>query len=100
MQNAQFRAISGNREALGKTPQEALNSLTALLATDVSTPIVILPFNRGDIYFTQAQQDRLQELKGRQETLSESEEAELDALVEASFGASLARMQAVQPVKV
>ena len=100
MDTAQFRAVSGEKEGLGATPQEALDALIAGLPSDFGTPIVILPFNRGDVFFTQAQQDRLLELKTRQSLLTDAEDQELDNLIEAAFNASVARMQSVQPVKM
>lgn len=99
-QNTQFRAVSGLQEGFGATPREALDALTTALAPAFDAPIVILPFNRGDRFFTQAQQDRLQELKARQTELSDAENAELNALIESAFDASLSRMQAAQPVKI
>ena len=65
-ENAQFRAMAGAKQGFGVTPQEALNALMAVLPADATTPIVIWPYNRGDVYFTSAQQTRLQELKSRQ----------------------------------
>lgn len=100
MQDAQFRAVSGDKEGFGATPREALDALTATLDPDFGTPIVILPFNRGDMFFTQKQQDRLQELKARQNNLTDAENNELDSLIESAFKASVSRMQSVQPVKM
>jgi citrate lyase gamma subunit len=63
-------------------------------------PIAIVPFNRGDAFFTRAQHDRLQELKARQATLTAAETQELDALIEAEFDAAIARQKSIQQVKM
>ncbi len=96
---AQFRAVAGEQQGFGKTPQEALNALMALLPDNASTPIVIWPYNRGDAFFTEAQQARLQELKSRRDTLSEAEREEWEHLVEAAFDATIARTQSLPLVK-
>ena len=98
-QTASFRATTGSEQDFGATPQEALNALMTRLSVDALTPIVILPYNRGDAFFSEAQHDRLQELKSRRETLSKSEQREWEHLVEASFDATITRTQALPIVK-
>ena len=98
-QTASFRATAGGEQDFGATPQEALNSLMARLSGDAPTPIVIWPYNRGDAFFSEAQQNRLQELKNRREALSEAEQQEWERLVEASFDATISRTQALPIVK-
>jgi hypothetical protein len=98
-QMAHFRVTAGDEQDFGATPQEALNALMTRLAGNAPTPIVILPYNQGDAFFTQAQQDRLQELKGRRESLTEVERQEWERLVEASFDATISRTQALPVVK-
>jgi hypothetical protein len=71
----------------------------ALLPDGSPTPIVIRPYNRGDTFFTEAQQKRLQELKSRRDTLTEAEREEWERLVEASFDATIARTRALPPMK-
>ncbi len=95
----QFRAVSGLEQGFGPTPQEALNALLPRLPEAASAPIVIWAFNRGDAFFTEAQEARLQELKARRETLTEAERAEWEALVEAAFDATVARTQTLPLVK-
>ena len=73
--------------------------MTNLPNGEVSAPIVIFPFNRGDAFFTDVQQARLQELKTRRETLTQEESDELESLVATSFDATIARTQAVQAIK-
>ena len=98
-ETAHFRATAGTQQGFGKTPQRALSALMALLPDDTPTPIVIWPYNRGDAFFTEAQQARLEELKSRRETLTEEERSELERLVEAAFDATIARTQALSVVK-
>ena len=98
-ETAQFRAIAGTQQGFGATPQEALAALMAVLPYDAPTPIVIWPYNRDDAFFTDAQQARLQELKNRRETLTDEECEEWKRLVEASFDATIDRMQALPVVK-
>ena len=99
LDNTRFRATSGQAHGFGATPQEALNSLMGLLPDDASGPIVIWPFNRGDAFFSEAHQARLQELKSRQASLRKAERAELERLVAASFDATVARTQSISSVK-
>ncbi|HZT40948.1 MAG TPA: hypothetical protein VFA07_02100 [Chthonomonadaceae bacterium] len=98
-EKAQFRATAGAQQGFGATPQEALNALMSVLPDDVPTPIVIWPYNRGDAFFTDAQQARLQELNSRRNTLTDSEREELERLIEASFEATIARTQTLPLVK-
>lgn len=58
---------------------------------------MILPYNRGDAYFTDAQQARLQDLKSRQATLTEEERVEQEELIAAALDATDARTQALMP---
>lgn len=57
------------------------------------TPITIWPYNLGDVYFSEAQQNRLQELKTHRATLTPEEYAVVEGLVEASLKATVARGQ-------
>ncbi len=97
--SVQFRATAGAAQAFGATPQEALNSLMTALPPDAPLPIIIWPYNRGDAYFSDAQQARLEELKSRRDTLTETERQEWERLVEAAFDATIARTQALPVVK-
>lgn len=89
--SARFRATTGPEEAFGTTPQEVLAALMQHLSTDAFPPIVIWPYNLGGAYFSDAQQARLRELRGRQETLTADEHTELEGLVAAAFDATIAR---------
>ena len=92
---AKFRATTGASQGFGATPQEALAALMEGLPGDAAAPIVIWPYNRGDAFFTDEQQARLQELKRRQTTLTAAERAELEGLIAAAFDATVARTQAL-----
>jgi hypothetical protein len=98
-ETAQFRATSGAEQGFGATPQEALAALMALLPHDPPAPIVIWPYNRGDAFFSEAQQARLQELKRRGNTLTAAEREEWEHLVAEAFEATIARTQALPLVK-
>ena len=91
----QFRAVSGNIQTLGESPRAALDALLARHPEDFATPIVISTFNQGDAFFSDEQQARMQTLKARRETLSATEEAELERLVAEAFDATAARAQAL-----
>lgn len=98
-ETARFRASAGTLQGFGASPQEALAALIEQLSPDEAVPIVIWPYNQGDAFFSDAQQARLQELKRRQETLTEDERAELEELVAAAFDATVARTQSLPLVK-
>ena len=94
--DVQFRASAGKTHGVGSTPGEALNDLLGRLGNAVMIPIVIRPFNRGDQYFTDAQQQRLVSLRSRLEELTPTEREEWEQLVGTSFDATIARAEAVQ----
>jgi hypothetical protein len=50
LENAKFRATTGQKEGFGTTPQEALNALMQHLSGDAFSPIVIWPYNLGDAF--------------------------------------------------
>ncbi len=94
-----YRAFAGNKETFGADPREALERLLVFLPQEAILPIVILPYNRGDVFFSEAQQTRLLELKSRRETLTLLEQREWEALVEASFEAATQRAQSLKTAK-
>ncbi|MDQ2799286.1 MAG: hypothetical protein M3Y13_06550 [Armatimonadota bacterium] len=98
-ENAHFRATTGAKEAFGTTPQKALAALMPHLSGDAFSPIIIWSFNQGDAYFTNGQQARMQELKGRRDTLTAEEYAELEGLIEAALDATIARTKSLMPAK-
>src|SRR5260370_15003975 len=91
---AEFRATAGTIQAFGRAPQEAVAALMQRLSGTASVPIVIWPYNRGDAFFTEDQQARLQELKQRQASLTADERDELEELIATAFEATVAPTQA------
>ena len=90
-----YRAVAGARQAVGKTVGGALDALTAQLPPEESGTLVVVQNHRTDQFFTAQQQQRLEELMGRWraardsgKSLSPSEQAELNALVDAEVQAS------------
>jgi hypothetical protein len=85
-----YRAISGAQQSVGKTAGEALDALTATLPEEEKATLVIVQHQRPDEFFNAQQQARLKELmlrwRGARDggsSLSETEQRELDSLVEA-----------------
>src|SRR5438093_1508772 len=90
-----YRAVSGARQAVAKTVGAALDALTAQLPPEESGTLVVVQNHRPDRFFTAQHQERLEELMGRWRaardsgnSLSSSEQAELEALVDAEVQAS------------
>jgi glycine cleavage system aminomethyltransferase T len=88
---AHFRAISGKRQSTGRTPGEALDALLAQEDGNIESSAILIQRFAPDAYFTQAQHDRMQELLARRTALTEEENAELDALIDAELAATVAR---------
>ena len=96
-----YNAVSGEKRTSGKTVGEALDAITAQLADDKNT-LVIVQHGYPDRFFGAAQQKRLQTLMKRWRTardnnqsLSESEQLELEELVEMELQASERRTAAL-----
>ncbi len=96
-----YRAVAGGKESVGKTPGEALDSLTNLLDDDEAGTLVIVQHFGPDRFFTAERQNRLGELMGRWRAardagakISPDEQAELEALVEAEADAARQRAEA------
>src|SRR5215472_16322386 len=93
-----YRAVAGEKESVGKTPGEALDSLTNLLDHDEAGTLVIVQHFGPDRFFTAEQRNRLAELMGRCRAardagveMSPDEQAELEALVVAETDATRQR---------
>ena len=50
-----YRAFAGDEETFGADPREALERLLVSLPQEAILPIVILPYNRKDAFFSEAQ---------------------------------------------
>ncbi len=93
-----YRAVAGDRQAVGRTAGQALDRLTNQLgATEFRAVLVIQSF-AADALFDATQQSRLAELmqqwrtvRDRGEALPPAQQAELDALVEAELKAAMTR---------
>ena len=59
---ADYRAVAGRRQSVGKTPGEALDAMTAQLSSDEAGALVVIQNLRPDTYFTAEQHRRLNEL--------------------------------------
>ena len=99
VETAKYRATSGGTHAFGRTPEEAFHALMSQLSGELPGPIVVWPFNTGDVFFTDAQHARLQELRSRRDILTAEERGELEGLIEAEFDATIGRTQALPFVK-
>src|SRR5688572_11121710 len=95
--NAKFIARSGNHRAVGRTMGEALDALLSQWNERTETLPVIIQHLGPDRYFTQAQYDRMQELRARIGSLSSEEQAELEALIDAELEATVSRLNALAP---
>ena len=88
-----FRAIAGNRQAVGRTMGEALDALMADWGDDIQETAVFIQRFEPDAYFTAAQYHRMQELLARRATLTAEERGELEALIDAELDATIARTE-------
>jgi hypothetical protein len=97
-----YHAVSGNKSSLGKTPGEALDAISVHLSDDQVGTLVVIQSFRPDRFFSDSEQRRLSELMERRSRLdqqcggmSESEQAELEALIEAEVRAAGKRAAAL-----
>ena len=86
-----FRAVAGNRQAIGRTMGEALDALTADWGDDIQETAVLIQRFQPDTYFTAAQYGHMQELLARRATLTAEERRELETLIDAELDATIAR---------
>lgn len=90
-----YRAVGGTHQALAKTAGAALDALTAQLPDGDTGTMVIVQNQRPDQFFSAQQQQRLSQLmeqwraaRDAGTSLSATEQAELDELVDAEVEAS------------
>lgn len=88
-----FRAVAGNRQAIGKTMGEALDALTADWRDNIRETVVLIQRFEPDAYFTAAQYHRMQELLARRTTLTAEERRELETLIDVELDATIARTE-------
>lgn len=97
-----YRAISGDKQWVGKTAGQALDGLTAQLGESRFSALLVIQSFHPDLFFSADQQKRLSELmdlwrvaRDRGETLLLEQQAELDSLVDAELRAATARTTAL-----
>src|SRR6516162_7114673 len=97
-----YRAVAGGHQAVGDSAGQALDALTAQLGEPQSTTLVVVQHLRPDEFFSAAQQQRLGQLMTRwraardgSTSFDSSEQAELDALVDAEVRAAGERAAAL-----
>jgi len=61
-----FWAVSGGTQAMGDTPGAALDNLLRQLPQGFGGPLVVLPRNQPDEFFTREQQERLSGIDRRE----------------------------------
>jgi hypothetical protein len=93
--SAPYRAVAGDKQAVGATAGEAIDGLKAKLGNPQGTTLVIIQEMSPDALFTAEQRDRLAELMAMWRAardagnhLASEEQCELDAFVEAEVRAA------------
>jgi hypothetical protein len=92
---AKFIARTGNLRAVGRTMGEALDALASQWGEITQTVPVIIQHFGPDQFFTQAQYDRMQELRAGIGSLTPAERTELESLIDAELDATTARLDAL-----
>jgi hypothetical protein len=99
--NTSWRAISGDKQAVGQTAGQALDAISAQLGDQESGTLIIVQNQRPDEFFNKQQCDRLEllmakwrEARDSGRSLDASEQAELEALIESEVNASALRASA------
>jgi hypothetical protein len=90
-----YRAVSGERQAVGNSAGAALDALAAQLPPEEAGTLVVVQNHKPDQFFTIQQQKRLEDLmekwraaRDSGNALPASEQAELNSLVDAEVRAS------------
>ena len=93
-----YRAISGNKQSVGKTAGQALDALTIQLGKVEFRALLIIDNFHDDQFFTREQQQRLSELmnmwriaRDQEQELPPEIQTELDNLVNLELNAATAR---------
>jgi len=93
-----YRAITGDKQSVGKTAGQALDALTAQLDQEEFTGLLLLQSFQPDSFFTTEQQERLAELmelwrasRDQGQGLPSELQRELDQLVEGELRAATDR---------
>ncbi len=88
-----FRVTAGEKEAVGSTMGEALDALMIGWGEEARETVVLIQRFGPDAFFSQAQQDRKEELLARRETLAPQERQELASLMFTELDATVARLE-------
>ncbi|MEA5496999.1 hypothetical protein VB834_19340 [Limnoraphis robusta Tam1] len=90
-----YRAICGEKQALGRSPGQALDELEQQLSALETNTLIIVQRFLPDRFFPQPQHQKLQQLmnkyhesKDHQKDLSNEEQNELETLAEAELAAA------------
>ena len=97
-----YRAVSGEREAIGPTIGDAVNNLTNKFGEPDGTTLVVVQVMKPDRYFTAEQIIRLRDLMDKWRSardtgaaFSHDEQVELDALIQAELEGMIQRTKAL-----
>lgn len=90
-----YRAIAGKHHSLGRTAGEALDALNAQGDGETSSSLILVQQMGTDLFFSEVQYDRMEELLARRESLSAAEQTELASLAREELMASGRRAQAL-----
>jgi hypothetical protein len=97
-----YRAVSGRKQAMGRTAGEALDALASQLPQEETGPLVIVRKMGPDQFFSAEQRSRLEELTelrrkaiAANSRLAAHDEAELEQLVDAELRAATRRATAL-----
>jgi hypothetical protein len=97
-----WRAVAGEKEAIGSTAGEALDAMTGLLSDDENSALVIIQRLRPDTFFTSEQRRRLEELMANWKAARDeggefgsNEQSELETLVEAELEGAKRRAETI-----
>ena len=101
-ENPCYRASAGDKQSVGNTIGEAIDALTPQLSEEESTSLIIVQSLKPDRFFTDAQQQRMEELMTQWRTardtgahLPTDEQTELEQLVDAELKGATLRAEAL-----
>src|SRR5438045_2712235 len=86
-----YRAIAGNRQDVGATRGEALDTLIAERDPNEPETVILIERFEPDVFFTEKQQQRKRALMGKHPVLTPEERMELESLLDAELDATIAR---------
>jgi hypothetical protein len=97
-----FHAITAHHQAMGRTPGQALDALTAQLPAEEIDTLIIVRSLHPDRFFTETQRQRLEQLmafwrsaRDAGTALPADEQSELESLIDAEVRAAAQRAAAL-----